>query len=279
MPRIDIGGLPFHVEDTGSGPPLVLVHAFLGTADVWAGQRLALSARYRVITYDARGHGRSAAPRDPGAYGLSSFVDDLVGILDALALPRAYLCGLSMGAEVVLHTLLRHPERVLAAALADYGSGSVDPGRFRASMEETARAFLTHGSAWTFQHRLLESELVIGLGARRKRALDGMRRTVESQDPEAMAHTIRGILTNHPSPGDLAPELRRVDRPVLIIRGALDRAVAGPSSVLAGAIPGAEEVVIAGAGHVTNIQAPGEFSRALGGFLDRCQASERETPT
>jgi pimeloyl-ACP methyl ester carboxylesterase len=174
----------------------------------------------------------------------------------------------------VLHTVLRHPARVLAAVLADYGSGSADAARFRAAMAETAEAFLAHGSAWTFEHRLAENEIVAGLGARRKRARDGMRRLVEGQNAEAMAYTIRGILTNRPSVRELEPELRRIGCPVLVIRGALDRGVAEASSILTGAIPDVREVVIPEVGHVTNILAPGPFNRALRDFLERSSRAD-----
>jgi pimeloyl-ACP methyl ester carboxylesterase len=107
-------------EDIGeeSSPPIVLLHGLTATRRyVVMGSRLLERSGYRVIAYDARGHGRSGPAPDPGAYGYARLARDLESVLDALRIPRATLAGASMGAHTSLRFALDHPERVAAMGL------------------------------------------------------------------------------------------------------------------------------------------------------------------
>jgi 2-succinyl-5-enolpyruvyl-6-hydroxy-3-cyclohexene-1-carboxylate synthase/2-succinyl-6-hydroxy-2,4-cyclohexadiene-1-carboxylate synthase len=267
MPYLRAGEIDVYFEDSGRGAPIVFAHAFLGRSDAWAGQRLALGARHRVIAYDARGHGRSSAPGDASAYSPELAVADLVGLMDALGLPRAHLCGASMGAETALQALLRHPERAMGVVLADFGPGRDDPERFRKRNKALAAAILERGLAWAFEHHIRETELVASLASRRPRAFAALRELIETQPPHGIAHTLRGVLNAWPLL-EQEPRLAAIASPVLVIRGALDEAARGPSACLLRTIPGAEEVVIPDVGHLTNLLAPAAFNRALGSFFE-----------
>jgi pimeloyl-ACP methyl ester carboxylesterase len=97
---------------------IVLLHGLTATRRyVVMGSRTLERERYRVVNYDARGHGRSTAAPDPVAYGYDHLARDLEAVLDALALERVVLVGASMGAHTVLRFALRHPERVAALGL------------------------------------------------------------------------------------------------------------------------------------------------------------------
>ena len=278
MPHARVDDISIFYKETGHGPPVIFAHAYLGRTDVWAGQRLALAGRYRVIAYDARGHGRTGSPDDRDAYSLSRAIDDVVGLMDALDIERAHVCGLSMGAETMLHLLLRHPDRVQTATLADIGTGSDDPEAFRAYCSDLAGSCLDRGTSWTFEHRLTRDEFVLGLSRKREKAMDGLRVLVESQDPKGLAYCLYGVISDRPRIYSLESELGAVDRPVLVITGALDATVTGPAAFLARTIPGAVAVVIPDVGHVTNIQAPGPFNRALLTFLDSHRTEPEEPP-
>ncbi len=269
-------GVRLFYEVTGSGETVLFAHAYLGRADVWAGQRIALASRLRIAAFDARGHGRSDAPDDPAAYSLTRFVDDLIDVLDALEVESAHLCGLSMGAETVLHAILSHPSRVKSAVLADVGTGSENPAGMRAWADEIAESFLTVGSAGTYQAILADTDLLAGLGMTRRKAVEGMRLLVESQSPHGMAYTIRGVLADRAPIYELGDRLATVTQPVLVIRGALDTPVARPSQFLVAHLPNAREVVIPGVSHVTNIQAPADFNRALSAFLREVTTARHE---
>ncbi len=99
-------------------PPIVLLHGLTATRRyVVMGSRLLERAGYRVVAYDARGHGRSSPAPDPAAYGYERLARDLGAVLDALGIARAALAGASMGAHTALRFALEHPSRVAALGL------------------------------------------------------------------------------------------------------------------------------------------------------------------
>jgi pimeloyl-ACP methyl ester carboxylesterase len=100
-------------EEAGAGPPIVLLHGLTATRRyVVMGSRSLERSGHRVISYDARGHGRSSPAEAPGEYEYSDLVDDLEAVLDNLGLERAVLAGASMGAHTLLALALRAPQRV-----------------------------------------------------------------------------------------------------------------------------------------------------------------------
>jgi len=112
---------------TGEGTPIVLLHGLTATRRyVVMGSRTLERSGYRVIGYDARGHGRSSAASDPAAYDYGDLARDLEAVLDALGLERAVLVGASMGAHTALRFALRNPMRVVALGLI---TPSFDPER------------------------------------------------------------------------------------------------------------------------------------------------------
>jgi pimeloyl-ACP methyl ester carboxylesterase len=115
-------GIELVAQQTGegsSGPTaIVLLHGLTATRRyVVMGSRTLERDGFRVVSYDARGHGRSGAAPDPVAYGYDQLAHDLEAVLDALELDRAVLAGASMGAHTAVRFALRHPERVTALGL------------------------------------------------------------------------------------------------------------------------------------------------------------------
>lgn len=130
--RVEANGLGFHVVDEGDGPPVLLLHGFPDTSELWRSQIEALGgAGYRVVAPDLRGRGRSDRPAEVGAYGLSSIVGDVVGIMDALELPRAHVVGHDWGAAVAWLTASLAPQRVDHLAVISVGF----PGAVRPDLE------------------------------------------------------------------------------------------------------------------------------------------------
>src|SRR5436190_752605 len=108
-------GVDLAVRPTGDpdGPPVVVMHELFGTRDqVLMGSTRLEEAGFRVVAYDARGHGRSGAPADPTDYGYPTLMLDLLAVMDAFHLDRALLLGVSMGAHSALRLGLEHPDRV-----------------------------------------------------------------------------------------------------------------------------------------------------------------------
>jgi pimeloyl-ACP methyl ester carboxylesterase len=110
-------GVRLAVRQSGSpgGHPVVLLHGITMTRDyVLMGSTELEENGYRVIAYDARGHGRSTAPDDHTAYGYDELLADLLAVLDAFEVERAVLVGSSMGCHTAIRLALDHPERVAA---------------------------------------------------------------------------------------------------------------------------------------------------------------------
>lgn len=110
---MDVNGVSLHVEDHGTGAPVVLLHGWPDTAHLWRRQVPVLEAHgFRTIAPDLRGFGRSDRPAEVSAYSLATVVGDVVGILDELGLDRAHLVGHDWGAALAWVTASLHPDRV-----------------------------------------------------------------------------------------------------------------------------------------------------------------------
>jgi pimeloyl-ACP methyl ester carboxylesterase len=125
-------GLTLAGEDSGQGPPIILLHGLTATRRyVVMGSRMLERGGHRVISYDARGHGDSSAAPDR-AYGYEHLAGDLLAVLDDRGIERALLAGGSMGAHTAMRVALEHPDRVAALALI---TPSFDPALQRGEQE------------------------------------------------------------------------------------------------------------------------------------------------
>src|SRR5690242_12207122 len=125
-------GVRLHVEEAGSGDPILFMHEFGGHHLSWEPQLRHCARRYRCIVYAARGWPPSDVPERVEAYSQARAADDAVAVLRALGIAKAHLVGLSMGATAALEAGIRHPGMVLSiVAAAGGGGGSTDPERKR----------------------------------------------------------------------------------------------------------------------------------------------------
>jgi pimeloyl-ACP methyl ester carboxylesterase len=182
-------------ERTGKGTAVVLLHGLTATRRyVVMGSRALERSGHLVVSYDARGHGRSAPAPEPGAYGYELLADDLVAVLDALELPRAVLAGASMGAHTALRLALTHPERVAGLVLI---TPSHDPAAPRDERSLAGWDALAHGL--------------------REDGVDGFVRAYDfGKAPDAMRATIETVLRQrlamHAHPLAVADALEAVPR-------------------------------------------------------------------
>jgi pimeloyl-ACP methyl ester carboxylesterase len=110
---VELNGISLHVEDHGTGIPVVLLHGWPDSARLWRNQVPVLVENgFRAIAPDLRGFGRSDKPESVEAYELPNAVADVVGILDALELPSAHIVGHDWGSAVGWFTAMLHPDRV-----------------------------------------------------------------------------------------------------------------------------------------------------------------------
>ena len=117
----------------GQGLPLVFVHEFAGDAQSWRPQMRFFGRRYRAIAYNARGYPPSEVPKEVAAYSQEQAAEDIRGVLDALGIAKAHVCGLSMGGYATLHfgSGTRAGALSLVVAGAGYGSVAAERDKFR----------------------------------------------------------------------------------------------------------------------------------------------------
>ena len=117
MTGVDVDGLTLNVEQAGSGPPVVLLHGFTGSAAGWATLAELLAPEFTTVAIEIVGHGGSDAPAGPERYRMRRCVDDLAAVLRALGHERACWLGYSMGGRTALQVAVHRPEVVSALVL------------------------------------------------------------------------------------------------------------------------------------------------------------------
>ena len=248
-------------DDCGEGPAVLLVHGFPLNRQMWQAQVAPVAqAGYRVITPDLRGFGASYAP--PDGYSIDVFADDLIALLDALDIQRAAVCGMSMGGYILLDLLERYPQRVSAAGfIATKSSADDEAGRARRSaMAAQAETFGASPIIKNFAELLFAPETMHSNPELIAQVTSWMRAT----PPSALAGGLLAMRDRK----DYTPLLPGFPHPSLVIVGSEDRAASHTAIDLFNAgLPSCQSHVIVGAGHMVNMEKPGEFNQVLIGFL------------
>jgi pimeloyl-ACP methyl ester carboxylesterase len=265
MPIISVNGVRLYYEEAGEGPPLLLIHAFPVGLGMWAPQVPVFARRFRVISYDCRGFGRSEAPTEPTRYSQAVSVGDARALLEALGAAPAAVCGLSMGGNIALNLGLSHPESVRALVLCDTGAGSEDPVAFRARCEEYAEAAVSGMAGFAAAiPRWSTFDDFARRGAEEAALLRGL---ILAQPPHGIGLTARFALATRRPVYALERGLRALARPTLVLHGEHDEACVRTSRFLAETIPGARLWTVPGASHFPNLDHPDLFNVRVLAFL------------
>lgn len=140
----NVNGVNLNYEIAGQGEAVVLLHGFPGSTRYWVHQIPVLSLKYKVIAWDQRGLGKSAAPSREQEYSIEIFADDVFGLLRVLNIKKCCLVGHSFGGFVALEFALKHQNMLTALALADTSGGEWvrDPGyaEMRQSFDRLTRS-------------------------------------------------------------------------------------------------------------------------------------------
>jgi 3-oxoadipate enol-lactonase len=252
-----VNGTTLRYEDSeGPGPAIVFIHGFPLTGEMWKTQLAALTGRARGVAYDVRGFGGS--PAGDGQYTLEVFVDDVLALLDHLKLEKAALCGLSMGGYIALRAAEKAPKRVSGLLLCDTRSDA-DSNESKLRRAGSMAMVKSRGVA-ELAKAFLPSVLV------RAAALAEARRLAESNGPGGIC----GALLAMASRTDTTASLSKLTVPATVLVGEKD--TLSPPELgreLASRIPGAEFRLVADAGHLSNLDRPEEFNRALLEFVEK----------
>jgi pimeloyl-ACP methyl ester carboxylesterase len=252
---------PVHLAEAGSGPPVVLLHGLGGDIGFWAAERADWQARFRLILIDSRGHG--ATPASPGGHSIADLADDVAAVLDAAGIAAAHVLGFSMGGLVAQSLAVRHPGRVDRLVLAST----------YAVMNPQARLFLDavldtyERSQDPAQMYRLIFPWLFSVAFLADPAHDAWLPTDDADlDDQSLADWRAAYLAQRRFDG--RAQLGRIAAPTLVIGGGEDRLVdpAG-TSALADGVPGAELTVLAGAGHLVNVEQPAAFRASVETFL------------
>jgi pimeloyl-ACP methyl ester carboxylesterase len=243
MPDLDSGGVRIHyyLEGPEDGPPTVLVHGFCSNFQVnWVGSRwvetLSRAGRH-VIGLDNRGHGRSEKPHDPAAYG-PHMVQDVVNLLDHLALDKVDYIGYSMGSQIGLRLLVAHPGRVRRAVTGGIGMNVTTPW----SAGEAVARRLRGDEAEQSPTALLFHNFALA---------------VPGNDLEALACCITS-----PNTPLAREQLAAIETPVLVAVGGADP-IARDARGLAELLPNSEYFEVPGRDHTTAVPSRAIKERAI----------------
>ncbi len=274
MPLIKAGdGARIHYEECGSGAPIVFVHEFAGDIRSWEPQLAHFSRRYRCIAYNARGYPPSDVPESFERYSQEHARDDIVAVMDALGIQRAYVVGLSMGGFATLHFGISYSRRALGLVVAGCGYGAVPAHKdeFQRDARANARQMLEEGmakTAATYGHRPARLQLK----AKDPRGFERFLRHLSEHSALGSANTMLGYQARRPSLYDLKAEMAKISAPLLVVAGDEDDATLEPGLLMKRSIPHAGLAVFPRSGHALNLEEPDLFNRVVENFFHQVEA-------
>jgi pimeloyl-ACP methyl ester carboxylesterase len=258
MPIAAVNGQRLYYEDTGgSGPAVIFSHGLFMDHEMFAPQVAALRAKYRVITWDERGHGATASDAlAPFSYYDSA--DDLAALLAHLGISEAVLAGMSQGGFLSMRCALTHPDVVRALILIDTQAGLEDPVAMKGYLQltdEWAESGLKSSTADIVEAIIL-GDRWSGAGAWR------------AKWATFKGGNIKGCMRTLSIRDDITGRLPEIKVPALVIHGDADAAIElGLARKLASGLADAELVVVPGAGHAANLTHPDVVNPAIERFL------------
>jgi 3-oxoadipate enol-lactonase len=259
-----INGTNLYYADTGKeeSPPIVLIHGFPFSSEMWKGQVQMLQEKnLRIITYDLRGHGRSDV--GDGQYAMELLVDDLIALLDYLKITKTMLCGFSMGGYVALRAIERNPDRFNALVLCDTMS-TADSDEAKVRRANSIKLVKKEGVG-KFAEGFLKAVFAPKTFDTKPGVIDEIRRIVLSNSPLGIC----GALLALAGRTDTTEALAKPGVPTLILVGEHD-AVTPPAAAknMHDRIPNSKLHIIENAAHMSNLENPNMFNEHLARFLD-----------
>ena len=257
------------VRDSGDGPAVVLLHAFPCDGRMWEPVQARLAASgLRVIVPDLPGFGQSPLPEDQPA--LDVVAGTVIDLLDELDVDRCVLGGISLGGYVTMAILRTRPDLAAAVVLCDT-KATADPPAARESRERLAGLCLADPER---TGRILEQAVLPGLlgdtsRSSRPEVVHLVRGWLDEADAEAVAWYQRAMAVRP----DSLDVLSGVDAPTLVIWGDEDSlSPRAEQELMLGVLALGDSQVIAGAGHLANVERPDAVAEALARFVGSLQS-------
>ena len=261
--KINLNGIHINYIEHGSpsGVPIVFLHGFPFSHEMWNPQAQALPDHFRSIAYDIRGHGASDV--GDGQYSVEFFVDDLIALLDHLHIQQTILCGLSMGGYIALRMYERFPARINGLILSNTKS-TADSNEAKINRAVTIRAVKQNGVR-IFAENFLKSVFWNETFQSNPAAIEFIHDLIVTNSPLGICGTQLALAART----DTTHVLSTIKVPTLIITGNHDVLVPpSEAQILSGNIPGSEIHIIPNAAHMSNIENSEEFNRVMVQFLE-----------
>ena len=246
----------YQLDGPDGAPWLVLSNSLATNLTMWDEQARELGRAFRVLRYDQRGHGASEA--SGGRYTFDQLIADALALMDALAIRKAHFAGLSMGGATALGLALQHPERLEKVIVCDSPCQSTPTSsqqweeRIVIAQKQGMEALIEPTLARWFPLDVLKAN---------PPHVDKVREMIRTTPVEGFIGCA-AALADH----NYAAAIATVTPPVLFLVGEKD-AAAPPMRKLNEALPGSRYVELAGAGHISNLDQPAAFTRAVADFL------------
>lgn len=244
-------------DDAGTGPAVILLHGYPFDRSMWRDQiRVVVAAGYRAIAPDLRGLGESAFAGETTTMG--QMARDVLVLMSQLEVDRATVCGLSMGGYVALEFAQLFPSRLNALILAGTRAPA-DSEEEKQGRQQQVELMLTKGMKPVAEGSLMKLLARITL-EEKPEVVAGVRRMILQSNPHGAAAAQRGMAARR----DYSSDLPRINVPALIIVGREDtiRPVSD-AGFMHDRIPGSRLEIIDAAAHMTTMEQPEIFNRAL----------------
>ena len=247
----------YRIDGPEGAPWIVFSNSLATSTAMWDDQAAALKDKFRVLRYDQRGHGGTEAPA--GRYRFDTLLDDALSLLDALSIKKTHFAGLSMGGATALGLAEKHPERFDRIIVCDSPCQSTPQSTQQ--WEERILVAQKDGIAALVEPtiaRWFPAETV----AKNPPHIDKVRAMIRSTPVNGFIGCA-AALADH----DYASAVGSVKRPVLFLVGEKDGAAPAAMRKLSEKLPGSRFAELPGAGHISNMDRPAEFTRAVAEFL------------
>ena len=260
--KINVNGINVNylLDGPASTPVVTLSHSLATDLSMWDPQMSVLTARYRVLRYDTRGHGGTDAPA--GAYTLPQLAEDARAMLKALGVARTHWIGLSMGGMIGQTLALSSPELFQSLSLCD--TSSRIPAEMKSAWADRIKTAETQGME-PLVEPTIGRWLTASFRESRKDVVDTVRAMIRSTKPQGYAGCCHAI-----SQLDLTDKLSAIKIPTLIVVGEEDQGTpVAASQAIQARIAGSELKILKSAAHLANLEQPEAFTAALTAFLAR----------
>jgi 3-oxoadipate enol-lactonase len=262
--KIIVDNITINYTECGrpQGTPVVFIHGFPFSHKMWEPQMSVLSDDIRAILYDVRGHGSSGV--GDGLYTIELFVDDLIALLDHLAIEKAILCGLSMGGYIALRAFERNPDRISGLILCDTKS---EPDTNDAKIKRTTTMkMIQSAGVRTFTEDFVKAIFWEKTFEQNRSTINFIQELIQANSPIGICGTLLALASRT----DTTPVLSTINVPTCIIVGEHDKLT--PVSVaqtMHKTISGSELHLLPSAGHMSNLENTKDFNEKFASFLKK----------